>query len=1142
MPGALPSPQGGRAPRAPDRRGGTPEPRAVPHPLLIQSFQTVPAFRELAATLPRAGEAALITGLAGSAPVLLTAALHRERRERIWVLVATAPDEAEQAASDLEAVLGEGAVYLYPQRESLPYEQGEPHLEISGARVEALEALLSGRAQILVSTARALQELSPAVEGLDDLRLELRTGQRVRLGELAEQLEGMGFERVPTVEEVGQFALRGGIVDVFGFGAPEPARLEFFGDEVESIRFFDILSQLSVRQVDLLQLLPVDLGSAAPARRDESAPASGGGAVRSLLDYLPGDAVMVHLGGGSTVSELERTWGEVGRLHAAETARGGKPDAPETLFLPADVAAARLGGFPQLFVEEAGATSTGRTVPFGIAPPETVDRDMGRLGELLRGAATAGEQTLILCDNQGQLERLQELLDELRVRSHHVVLGIGSLGGGFVMRGAEPPLRVLTDHEIFRRTRRIRRRRRFRGGAALESVSALKAGDYVVHMDHGVGQFRRTERVRLGEEEFETLVIEYAGGELLRVPVHRVDLIERWVTDDDQAAAPKVHRIGGKDWTRAKQRTQKAIQEMTAELLELYAARSAEQGFSFAPDTRWQREMESAFLFEDTPDQRQATEDVKHDMESPRPMDRLICGDVGYGKTEIAIRAAFKAVQDGKQVAVLVPTTILAEQHVHTFSERLADFPVRIEALSRFRTAREQTRVLERLSAGEVDIVVGTHRILTPDVKFHDLGLIVVDEEQRFGVKHKEMLKQLRRTVDVLTLTATPIPRTLHFSMLGLRDMTLIQTPPRDRQPVITHVLPWTDAILEDAIRRELDRGGQVFFVHNRVETISAVAQRVQRLVPEARISVAHGQMKEKELEAVMTRFIEGETDVLVATAIIEAGLDVPRANTLIVNRADYFGLSQLYQIRGRVGRSHHRAFCYLLIPDEINEDAERRLRVLEHYTELGSGYRIALKDLELRGAGNILGSEQSGFVHAVGLDTYLRLLEDTIRQIKGNGKASLRGACEVSVDGTALIPDSYVPEEAQKLGFYRRLAREENVDAVDALRLELRDRYGPVPEEAETLLSTQSLRILGAGMGIERILVRPWDVRINFRQGLVPRMATLQRVLTDRQLAVEVRRTSPLSLTLTRHGTEPILPTLVAALRDLAADSAFLA
>jgi len=878
-----------------------------------------------------------------------------------------------------------------------------------------------------------------------------------------------------------------------------------------------------------VQILPVDLR---PARHGGAAPAVRPDAPRrSLLDYLPPHAVVVHAAGRSARGELERTWAEVQRLHEAEAKRGTRPERPDALFLPAAEAGARLGRFPQMFVGE--GPEDARVLGFRALPPEEIARDMGRLGQVLAAGAARGDRTLILCDNQGQLERLQELLDELKVRAE-VTLALGSVSGGFVLTDADPPLRVLTDHEIFRRVRRIRRRRRFRGGAALESIAALKPGDYVVHMDHGVGQFRRMERVRVGEEEFETLVIEYAGGELLRVPVHRVDLIERWVSDNDEGPAPKVHRIGGKDWTRTKQKAKRAIEEMTAELLELYAAREAERGYAFAPDSRWQREMESAFLFEDTPDQRQATEDVKRDMESPRPMDRLICGDVGYGKTEVAIRAAFKAVQDGKQAAVLVPTTILAEQHLHTFSERLADFPVRIEALSRFRTAKEQSEVLGRLARGEVDVIVGTHRLLSPDVQFHDLGLIVVDEEQRFGVKHKERLKQLRRTVDVLTLTATPIPRTLHFSLLGLRDMTLIQTPPRDRQPIITHVLPWADAVLEDAVRRELDRGGQVFFVHNRIETIGVVAERVQRLVPDARIGVAHGQMREKELEDVMARFLDRRLDVLVATAIIESGLDVPRANTLIVNRADHFGLSQLYQIRGRVGRSHHRAYCYLLVPDDVSEDAEKRLRVLEHYTELGSGYRIALKDLELRGAGNILGSEQSGFVHAVGFDTYMRLLEETVRQMKGDGKGPARQPTDISVDGVALIPEEYVPDEAQKLHFYRRLSRAEAPEEVEALRRELRDRCGPIPPEVEALLASASLRLLGTELGIERLLVRPWDARLNFRQGVVPRMALLQRILQQRQFEVEVRRPIPLSLTLHRRGTEPILSTLVDALAEL--------
>ncbi|MBW3629929.1 MAG: transcription-repair coupling factor, partial [Gemmatimonadetes bacterium] len=951
----------------------------MPHPILVRAFQSLPQFSQLIQGLPRAGAAVVVEGLAGASDALMVASLHRALPQRIWVVVATTPESAEHAAADLEALLGDGTVSSYPQRESLPYEVVESHVEIGGLRVEALEALIAGRLSILVTTARALQELSPAVTSVEALQLELRAGAEIRPADVATRLEEMGFDRVNTVEEVGQFALRGGILDIFGFGSPEPARIEFWGDQIESIRHFDVLSQLSVGSVDSIRILPVDVSFAPAASRGADSSER-----RGLLHYLPPETVLVRLDQGRAAEDWERNWSEVHRLHEAEIQAGKTPEAADQLYLAPAAVGDLSARFPQLYVESIGAPPGLPRFRVEVTPPEAIDRDLQRLGGLLKAGAGLGEQTLILCDNEGQLDRLQELLAELGVHGG-VTLAVGSMSGGFILPHARPPLRVLTDHEIFRRTRRLRRRRQFRGGVAIESIAALKPGAYVVHMDHGIGKFTGLEQLRVGEEVVETLVIEYAGGELLRVPVHRIDLIERWVSEPDDDAPPRVHRIGGKDWSRTKKKTQRAIEEMTTELLELYAEREAAGGYAFPPDTRWQREMESSFLFEDTPDQRQATEDVKRDMESTRPMDRLICGDVGYGKTEIAIRAAFKAVQDGKQVGVLVPTTILAEQHHRSFSERLAGFPVRIESLSRFRTLREQTEVMEKLKRGEVDIVIGTHRLLSQDVEFHDLGLLVVDEEQRFGVKHKERLKQMRRTVDVLTLTATPIPRTLHFSLLRIRDMSLIQTPPRDRQPIITHVLPWSDAVIEDAVRRELDRGGQVFFVHNRVETIATVAQRVQRLIPDAKIAVAHGQMKEKELEEIMHRFVTGEVHILVSTSIIESGLDVPSANTLIVDRADQFGLAQLYQIRGRVGRSHHRAYCYLLIPENVSEDAEKRLRVLEHYTELGSGYGIALRDLELRGAGNILGSAQSGFVHAVGFDTYMRLMEQTIRRIKGD-------------------------------------------------------------------------------------------------------------------------------------------------------------
>jgi transcription-repair coupling factor (superfamily II helicase) len=1107
-------------------------------PLLTETLRSLQAFDALLERLPSPGTRLQLSGLAGASPALLVATLNRASPERLWVVLAEGPDAAEQVVHDLETLLGEGGAVLFPQREALPYEEGEPHIEIGGLRVEALETVLAGRAKTLVTTPRALQELAPAVAGLENLRLELRTGMEVRPTELSERLESMGFERVATVEQVGQFAQRGGILDVFAFGTPEPARIEFWGDQIESVRHFDILTQLSVRTVESLHILPVDLRPVARLAGSGDVEDTEAAERRSLLDYLPDHAVLVALPDTDPETEWHHVWEEVHRLHRAEVRTGRGVEAPERLYLSPEQVAERAEARPRLLLERGASEGTLR---FGVVPPEPIDRDMGRLGALLREAGSRGERTLILCDNEGQLERLQDLLDELQA-SAFVQLAVGALSAGFLITDAQPLLRVLTDHEIFRRTRRLRRRRRFRGGATIESFAALRPGEYVVHLDHGVGRFRGIEEVRVGETILETLVIEYAGGEVLRVPVHRIDVIERWISDAEEAPPPKVHRIGGKEWQRTKQKTQRSIEEMTAELLELYALRAKAEGFAFSPDSRWQREMESAFLFEDTPDQRQASEDVKRDMEAPRPMDRLVCGDVGYGKTEVAIRAAFKAVQDGKQVAVLVPTTILAEQHQETFSERLAGFPVRIESLSRFRSAKEQKDVLGALTRGEVDIVIGTHRLLSKDVEFKDLGLMIVDEEQRFGVKHKERLKQLRAAVDVLTLTATPIPRTLHFSLLGIRDMTLIQTPPRDRQPIITHVLPWSDAVIEDAIRRELDRGGQVFFVHNRIETIETLARRVEGLVPDARVAIAHGQMREKQLEEVMSRFVHGELEILVATAIIESGLDVPRANTLIVHRADQFGLSQLYQIRGRVGRSHHRAYCYLLIPEDIQEDAEKRLRVLEHHTELGSGYGIALKDLELRGAGNILGSAQSGFVHAVGLDTYLRLVEQTVRRLRGDGAPKDHPQSEVSVEGAALIPDEYVPDEAQKLHLYRRLSKVESVAEVEGLRRELRDRYGPLPAEAETLLATTALRLLGTTIGIERILVRPWETRVTFRTGVVPRMAALQSAFSDRQLEIEMTRTVPLSLVLHRRGAEPIADALIGALSSLARSQALAA
>ena len=1091
-----------------------------PHPI-VQAISTCPGFERLCSQLPGRGQRRVLGGAVGSASTAVVAALHERFATRVLVVVTPSPQSATNAEADLEVLLGREESFLFPQREALPYESSEPHLEIGGLRVEAVEALLGGRARLLVTTLRALQERAPIPEGLAELRITLRTGGEPGFQRLIQDLDKRGFERVPLVEEVGQYAVRGGLIDIFSFGTPEPFRVEFWGDEIVSLRFFDILDQRSKGSTDEVHILPVDFHR----ERDDGAVVS-----RSLLELLPADVLLLRFGDEDWSAELTRTWGHVCRLHDELEAEGKAPDGPETLFVDPHEAEERLSSLPRVDV----SSESNDALELACTPPPVIDRDMSRLGAALRAASAMGQKSLVLCDNRGQCDRLEEILGgpEKIPPGAHVV--VGSLAAGFVLECADPPLQVLTDHEIFRRSRRVRRGRRFRGAVALESLSQLSPGDHVVHMDHGVGVFRGLERIDVAGEELESMAIEYAGGEVLRLPVSRLDLVERWVGESETAKPPALHRIGGKRWKTLKRRTSQAIEKMTVELLELYARRSTIQGFAYSPDTLWQKEMESSFLYEDTPDQRLATEDVKRDMESSGPMDRLICGDVGYGKTEVAIRAAFKAVQDGKQVALLAPTTILVEQHRHTFEERLADYPVKIGALSRFRTPKEQKLLLQKLKTGEVDIVIGTHRLLSKDVELARLGLLIVDEEQRFGVRHKERLKQLRTSVDVLTLTATPIPRTLYLSLMGIRDLSLIRTPPRDRIPIITHLVPWSDQIIAEALQRELDRGGQAFFLHNLVATIHGAANRMQDLAPDARVDVAHGQMKSRELDRVMRDFVDGEIDVLVCSSIIENGLDVPNANTLIVNRADHFGLSQLYQIRGRVGRSDRRAYCYLIAPDHLNDEAERRLRVLEHYTELGSGYSVALRDMELRGAGNLLGGDQSGFSHAIGIDAYMRLLEQTVRRVKEGEEEPEYPHTEITMTGSAYLPDEYVPDSGQKLHLYRRLSKLTRISELDALGEELEDRFGALPEEVQRLLDGSGLRILGRKLGIERILLREGEARVNFRSTAMPRLAVLEGPLRDHQVDVEVRRMAPLSLALHQAGPDTLVSTLILALSTL--------
>ncbi len=1068
---------------------------------------STPAFRALLHGMPAPGAARTVGGAIGSLPLVVVAALAEQLPNRLWVVAASSPGEAGEHLGDLETLLGRDAVAHYPQREDAEGDDTEdsPRRTLAGRRVEAFEALMTGRATVMVTTRRALQEVAPVPDDLASLRFTVRTGQRLRRDALIEALEARGFERAPIVEGPGRYAVRGGLVDLFSFGAAAPARVEFWGDDVESVRAFDVLDQRSTNTTDRADILPVRFGA---AEREESA----GKSRCSILENLPQDAVLVRISDGPWADGAQRAWRQAERKHAEAVRHGNSATPPARLFLAPETLAGRARRHPQLVFAEA---HVGDPV-FQARRPPPIERDIRRLASFLAGAAARSATTHLLCDNEGQAARLEELVADRKgmpPRGCHVV--VGSIAGGFTLSDASPPVNVLTDHEIFRRGRKLRRSKRFRGAAALESLAQLTPGDYVVHMEHGIGRFRGLERVAIGDESIESLVIVYDRDELLRVPVYLLDQVERWVGAHPDDRPPSLHRIGGKRWKGLKRKTQAAINRMTAELLELYASRRARPGHAFSADTRWQREMESSFLYEDTPDQRRAVEDVKRDMQSSGIMDRLVCGDAGYGKTEVAVRAAFKAVQDGKQVAVLAPTTVLVAQHAKTFGDRLADYPVRVLSLSRLDPPSRQREVVAELARGAADIVVGTQRLLSSDVAFHDLGLVVIDEEQRMGVRQKERLKRLRTTVDVLTLTATPIPRTLHLSLTGVRDMSLIRTPPRDRMPIVTHVIAWSDRLIAEACQQELDRGGQVFFLHNRVESIDTAAERVQRLVPRATVGVAHGQMPARQLDRAMTDFVRGDANILVCSSIIENGLDVPNANTLMVSGADRFGLSQLYQIRGRVGRWDRRAYCYLIVPEKITPEAERRLRVLEHYTELGSGYQIALRDLEVRGAGNLLGEDQSGFAHAVGIDAYMRLIEDAVRSIRQGPGHRDHPRPEVTMDGDAYLPDDYVPDQHQKLHLYRRLSKMSDRAEVRELGEELRDRFGRVPVQAERLLEKSLLAISGRRAGVTRILVRRNRVRVNFAAGVAPRMSALEDALAGEPVEIEVRRVSPLSVIL---------------------------
>jgi transcription-repair coupling factor (superfamily II helicase) len=999
---------------------------------------------------------------------------------------------AFEGLSDAEV---ERSVLPFPSHEVDPYRGLAPHFDIASARARALHALTTGTARVVVASAAALLPRVAAPQRMVTSALTLSPGYDISPVDLGDLLAGAGYTRQDPVDESGEFCVRGGVVDFYPAGAERPIRLEFVGDTVESIRAYDPATQRSTGAIDQASIIPLTELPGDPEDADRSA---------TILDYLSSagrPAVLV-----SEADEVKvhgsKSYEQVLASYEDALARGQRAPLPDSLVVDWSVVAARLDAGTAL-----ESLALGEDVGTHIASqPAQVfgGRLQDWVADIKRGRER-GDTMVFVAHTQGRAERTIELLADYSVfavpieraedaHTASVLVGVGRLTREF--RLSDAGLQIWAETDVFEEERQVHERRRSATRAFLSDFRDLKIGDLVVHVDHGIGVFVGLKRIEVALEPQEFMELRYAGEDKLFVPVERLDLVQKYTG----ASRPALDRLGGTTWEKAKTRVKKAMRDMAEELLKLYAARKAVPGHAFSPDSHWQQEFEDAFEWELTPDQQNAIADIKGDMETPTSMDRLLCGDVGYGKTEVAMRAAFKAVMDGKQVAFLAPTTVLAFQHQKTLRDRFAGFPVRVEMISRFRTKAEQKQVIDDASAGKVEILVGTHRLLSKDLQFRDLGLLVVDEEQRFGVAHKERIKQMRKRVDVLTLTATPIPRTLNMSLAGIRDMSIIETPPKDRLSIQTNVLKFDPAVIQRAIRTELERGGQVYFVHNRVESIFSMGNLVTRLVPEARVAVGHGQMSEDELERVMVDFVAHKYDVLLATTIIENGLDIPNANTIIINRSDRYGLSQLYQLRGRVGRSDRRAYAYLLIPpeDSLSPVAKKRLAAIREFSDLGSGFRVAALDLEIRGAGNLLGGEQSGHIEAVGFDMYMKLLEQTIKELKGEElEDEVRANVNLRVD--LRIDEKFIPDMNQRLTVYRRMAAVRTPPELDRLMDEVRDRYGPPPESVLNLAEYAAIRLLADRIGLESLDREGQTVVLKFRPDTRQDPTVLLRLVKER-------------------------------------------
>jgi transcription-repair coupling factor (superfamily II helicase) len=1102
-----------------------------------------------------------VSGLTATARAVYLPLMARAARQPVIVLVADnkaaeALEPMLRAGCELTGAVDPALVVRLPAHDVLPFENLSPHPDVQEQRAAALWKLATGAVSILIAPVEAAALRLFDRDYYAGLAVTLKRGEEVDVEVLTGHLASVGYTQMDLVEMPGQFTRRGGILDVYSPESDRPVRIEFFGDEIETIRKFDPETQRSQSGLDEAQLLPLTetpvterLLTAVHGRlsrqrvevEDEEMAAelaaAGGvsvfpgwefftavaGADKSLLTLLPKCALFIEEP-AMVRNQIDRWWNKVEQRH--ERSAMGSLIRPEDIYLRPEVLQAALDGQMGLDLDQLGVVdildedNTLSEIELNTRPTLRFHGSIPALTEQLRTLIASEARIVLAAPHQGDVERLATVLREYQIpyrlgsRNPHpgetmlnessylagdlrvpvivrtpIASGVSFLDSNLILFGAND---LSDDADVAARPEP----KRSKTAAFVSDFRDLTVGDYVVHVEHGIAEYQGLKEIVQDGLSVEFMILEFAEAAKLYVPLTRLDLIQKY-RSTDAGPAPALNRLGSQQWAKTKARVRKAMQDMAGELLKLYAERTTAQGTAFSRDNEFQREFEDSFDYSETDDQISAIRAIKYDMESTRPMDRLLCGDVGYGKTEVAMRAAFKAVQDGKQVAVLTPTTILSFQHFETFKKRFAQFPINVEMISRFRTQKEQISIVERVETGKVDILIGTHRLLSKDIKFQDLGLLVVDEEQRFGVRHKERLKQMRKEIDVLAMSATPIPRTLHMSLVGLRDMSVIETPPKDRMAIQTVVAKFDEKIIRSAVEVELERGGQVYFVHNRVESIYEIAARIQELVPAARVCVGHGQMSETELERVMLAFMRHEYDVLVATTIIENGLDIPLANTMLINRADRHGLSELYQLRGRVGRSNRRAYAYLLIPpeNELTEIARRRLAALKEFSDLGAGFKIAALDLELRGAGNMLGGEQSGHIEAVGFELYTSMLEAAVKEMKGEASEE-RPATQLNLGIALRIDESYVPEENQRLRLYKKIAGAASEAAVNEVRAEMEDRYGAPPDATVYLLEASLIRLECEQIGIAQVDRKRSELHFRFIENAAIDPQTLMRLV----------------------------------------------